>query len=544
MSLKSLPIPPIPEEIVRVAHAVFPRGNVFIQVRETLGAIYTDEAFADLFPTHGQPAFAPWRLALVTVFQFMEGLTDRQAADAVRDRLTWKYALSLELCDPGFDHTVLSEFRSRLVEGNAEQRLLDLLLERCREGGWLKAGGRQRTDSTHVLAKIRALNRTLCVAQTMVSVLNVLSEVAPEWVRAHVPSEWVERYGERLEHERLPKADEERKQYANQVGTDGWSLLAALDAIATPDWMKTLPAITTLRTMWEQQFEPLDHGGRWRLEPALPAAQLITSPYDLDARNGKKRTTFWVGYKVHFTQTCDEDAPSLITHVKTTQAPLSDEGVVSAIHADLAEKELLPEQHLVDAGYVTATNLEKTQSYYGVDLVGPTLKTHWYQAETGYDLTHFCIDWEAERVTCPQGRISSSWTPVQDAGKPLIKVKFSQSDCKVCPSRTSCTGTTRRTLTLHPKEQMQALLAARERESTPAFKDTYRHRAGIEGTHSQGVRAMGLRRSRYIGLRKTHLGHVAVATAITLIQLMSWLRGEVPEQTRTSAFKRVMKQAA
>src|SRR6266550_2615219 len=156
MSLKSLPIPPVPEEIARVAHAVFPRGNVFMQVRDALGTIYTDEAFADLFPTHGQPAFAPWRLALVTIFQFMEGLTDRQAADAVRDRLAWKYALSLELCDAGFDHTVLSEFRARLVEGKAEQRLLDLLLERCREGGWLKAHGRQRTDSTHVLAKIRS----------------------------------------------------------------------------------------------------------------------------------------------------------------------------------------------------------------------------------------------------------------------------------------------------------------------------------------------------------------------------------------------------
>src|SRR5713101_1094576 len=190
MSLKFLPIPPVPEELARVAHAVFPRGNVFMQVRDTLGAIYTDEAFADLFPTHGQPALAPWRLALVTVFQCMEHLTDRQAAEAVRDRLAWKYALGLELTDPGFDHTVLSEFRSRLVEGNAEQRLLDLLLERCREGGWLKAGGRQRTDSTHVLAKVRALNRTLCVAQTMVYVLNVLSEVAPEWVRAYVPTEW------------------------------------------------------------------------------------------------------------------------------------------------------------------------------------------------------------------------------------------------------------------------------------------------------------------------------------------------------------------
>jgi transposase len=324
------------------------------------------------------------------------------------------------------------------------------------------AHGRQRTDSTHVLAKIRALNRTLCVAQTMVYVLNVLSEVAPDWVLAHVSVEWVERYGKRLEHERLPKEEEERKQYANQVGADGWMLLDALDAPATPDWMKTLPAIITLRTMWEQQFEPREQGGRWRQEPALPATQLINSPYDLDARNGKKRTTFWLGYKVHFTQTCDEDAPQLITHVETTPAPLSDEGVLSAIHADLAEKELLPDHHLVDSGYVTVANLVKTQSGYGVDLVGPTLKTHCYQAETGYDLTHFCIGWEAKTVTCPQGRTSSIWTPVQDAGKSLIKVKFSQSDCKVCPSRVSCTGTTRRSMTLHPKEQMQALFAARK----------------------------------------------------------------------------------
>jgi len=251
-----------------------------------------------------------------------------------------------------------------------------------------------------------------------------------------------------------------------------------------------------------------------------------------------------VGYKVHFSQTCDEDAPQLITHVETTPAPISDERVLSTIHDDLAEKDLLPDHHLVDAGYVTSANLVKTQSDYGVDLVGPTLKMHWYQAETGYDLTHFPIDWKAETVTCPQGRISSSWTPVEDSGKSLIKVKFSQSDCKVCPSRTSCTGTTRLSLTLHPREQMQALFAARQRESTDAFKETYRHRAGIEGTHSQAVRTMGLRRSRYIGLRKTHLGHVAVAAAVTLIQLMSWLRGEAPEQTRTSAFKEVMKQAA
>jgi hypothetical protein len=250
-----------------------------------------------------------------------------------------------------------------------------------------------------------------------------------------------------------------------------------------------------------------------------------------------------VGYKVHFSQTCDEDAPQLVTHVETTPAPLPDAGSLSDIHTDLAKKELLPDQHLVDAGYVTVATLVKTASDYGVDLVGPTLKTHWYQAETGHDLTHFSLDWDTETVTCPQGRTSSSWTPAQDAGQPRIKVKFSQSDCKICPDQMACTGTTRRTLTLHPKEAMQALFAARQRESTEIFKETYRHRAGIEGTHSQAVRVLGLRRSPYIGLRRTHLSHVAVAAAINTIQLMSWLRGETPEQTRTSAFKQVMKQA-
>jgi transposase len=152
------------------------------------------------------------------------------------------------------------------------------------------------TFSTHILAKIRSLSRTLRVAQTMVYVLNVLSEVAPDWVRAHVPAEWVERYGERLEEERLPKEEQERTQYATQVGADGWLLLDALQAPCVPDWMKTLPAVTTLRTMWEQQFEAREQGGHWRKEPVLPATQLIASPYDLDARNGKKRSTLqsWV----------------------------------------------------------------------------------------------------------------------------------------------------------------------------------------------------------------------------------------------------------
>ncbi len=167
MSLKPQELGPIPEETARVARAAYPKGNVFMRMRDELGVIYQDEVFAPLFSHTGQPAEAPWRLALVTVMQFAEGLSDRQAADAVRGRIDFKYALGLELTDPGFDHTVLSEFRARLVAGNAEQFLLDAMLTLFKERGWLKARGTQRTDSTHVLAKIRALNRVLCVGETL-----------------------------------------------------------------------------------------------------------------------------------------------------------------------------------------------------------------------------------------------------------------------------------------------------------------------------------------------------------------------------------------
>ena len=157
MSMHPQPIPAIPEETVRIAHAVLPKGNVWMQMRDELGTLYEDHDFQDLFMSRGQPAETPWRRALVTIMQYGEGLTDRQAADAVRTRIDWKYVLSLELTDPGFDFSILSEFRSRLLAHEAERRLFDLLLEQCRVHGWIKARGQQRTDSTHVLAAVRTL---------------------------------------------------------------------------------------------------------------------------------------------------------------------------------------------------------------------------------------------------------------------------------------------------------------------------------------------------------------------------------------------------
>ena len=144
MSMYPQKMGPIPAETMRVAQAAYPKGELSMRLRDELGGLSQDEQFRALFPSRGQPAQAPWRLAIVLVLQYVEGLTDRQAAECVRGRIDWKYALGLELSDPGFDASVLTEFRERLVAGQAETLLLDVLLSRCKQRGWLKAGGQQR----------------------------------------------------------------------------------------------------------------------------------------------------------------------------------------------------------------------------------------------------------------------------------------------------------------------------------------------------------------------------------------------------------------
>lgn len=544
MSLLSQPLPPIPEDTARVAHAAFPRGNTYLLLRDELGTLFADEDFARLYPARGQPAEAPWRLALVTIFQFLENLSDRRAAEAVRGRIDWKYALGLDLTDPGFDSTVLGEFRARLIAGSHEQRLLDALLDRCRERNWLKARGRQRTDSTHVLARVRAVQRLECAGEALRHALNTLAVVAPDWLSRSTPAEWVDRYGPRCDSFRFPAGADERRRYAEQVGRDGHALLAAALA-AGPPWLRTLPAVQTLRRVWVQQFL-VDAGRiRWRTEDDgfPPAAVFISSPYDTEARYAKKGSTSWVGYKVHLTETCDDETPHLITHVVTTPAPIADGEATPHVHRALQSKGLLPGKHIVDTGYVDAELLVASRDEYGVDLVGPTRPDYKWQAKAGngFAAGAFRIDWDSQHATCPAGRTSTSWTPAVDRGhNRVIKVKFSTADCRSCPSRMECTKAPRRTITIRPREQYIALQMARSREETEAFDTEYARRAGIEGTISEGVRSHGLRRSRYVGEAKTHLQHVAAAVAMNIIRISNWLLERGRAGTRQSAYERLM----
>jgi transposase len=551
MSLKPQAIEEVPEETRRVAEAAFPKGNRYMRMRDELGTFYHDEDFEDLFPQQGQHAYSPWRLALISVMQFAENLSDRQAADAVRGRIDWKYALSLELTDCGFDHSVLSEFRDRLVGGGKERELLDKMLEVFREQGLLKTRGKQRTDSTHVLASVRSLSRIETVGETLRAALNSLAAVAEDWLVEIAPKEWYERYEKRFEGDRLPKSKEEHKQLGETIGQDGMLLLESIDAENTLDWLSKIPAVETLRWVWIHQYVSVDGKLRMREANELPPSSIrYESPYDPEAHYSEKGSTRWTGYKVHMTENCDDDAPHVICHVETTIASQPDVSTTESIHESLAEKELLPEEHLVDGGYVDAQLLVSSQKEYDIELVGPVRSTKHWQAkkETGYAIDDFEINWQEKSVRCPAGQTARDWRPHLDPnGTPVIRVRFRRSVCGACEVRSLCTRAVKdgRCLSLRGSQaEHEKHREVKHQQETPQWRKRYAKRAGVEGTISQGVRSFGLRQARYVGLAKTHLQNVLTAAAINIVRVDDWLTGKPLARTRVSRFTRIQPQAA
>jgi transposase len=301
MSLRPDPLPPIPDVTAAAVRAAVPKGNLYVDLRAEFGTLSTAQLFADLSPPEGRPVeVAPGRLALVVVMQYLEGLTDRQAADAVRRCMDWKYVRSLDLHDPGFDCTRLHAFRQRFVAHEAGQRFLDAFLATCKARGWIKARGTQRTDSTHGLAAIRTLHRVAGVLEAMHYALNQLSAADPAWVQQHVPLDWYTRYGLRADQMRLPKDASQREALARQIGADGYQLLDRVWATENTPYFRPLPALEALRQIWVQQYYRCTVPGlaevRWRTtEEHPPAAVRLTSPSELEARSCTKRDTQWVG---------------------------------------------------------------------------------------------------------------------------------------------------------------------------------------------------------------------------------------------------------
>jgi len=568
---------PEPDPLIAAAIAAKYQGRrprpLAVLVRDRLGQWLDDEDFAVAFGVRGRPGWSPSRLALVTVLQRAESLTDRQAAEAVRTRIDWQYLLGLAWDDPGFDHTVLAEFRARVSEAGLEQAALDALLARLAADGLVKAGGKQRTDSTHVVAAVAALNRLELAGESVRAVLEALAAACPDWLeqRICVP-DFTRRYAIPVTSWRAPLSEAKRGELAVAYARDGYALLEAVYDGSSPGWLREIPAVEVLRRVLLQNYTRTVTGGgrevirRREKEPegdGLPPGHLrIASPYDTDARWGVKRDAFWLGYKLHVSETCDDAPPcdcgaaggghdgdceratfpNLITNAATTDATVPDIQMTGVIHGGLAGRGLAPGRHYLDSGYLSAAVVVAALATWGIALIGPLLADTSAQARAGhgYARADFTVDYDTRTVTCPQGKTSSSWTPCTQRGQAAAVATFSAGDCGPCPARSRCTtsGKRRRQLTVPPRDLAEAQAAARAAEKTIPFQADYARRAGVEGTMHQAA-AHGARRARYRGLQKTRLDHAYMAVALNLLRLEAFWTGTPLDRQRTSHLARL-----
>lgn len=510
-----------------------------ILLREALGQVFDDARFAGWFDGVGRPGTPPGLLAMVCVLQFMENLTDRAAADAVRSRLDWKFCLGLELEDTGFDFSVLSEFRDRLeVDGRADE-LFAVMLECLQGRGLVRRGGRVRTDATHVLAAVRLLNRMELAGESVRAALEQLAAQAGDWLGPRIAAGWDLRYGRRAEAGRLPAGEGERVAWAEQTGRDGQALLEAVDGEpAQGPWghLRELGAVRVLREVWRQQYRHDQREDRlvWRSREWLqPGSERILSPYDVDSRWSCKRAVEWQGFKLHVSEACDQDLPHLVLAVRTTAATLNDHEALDDVHQDLAGRDLAPELHFVDGGY-SGVELIAQALEQGITLIGPVgLDNSWQaRAKQGYDRDSFHIQWDQQRAVCPQGRTGKLWINADGSG---AKAQFARQDCGACPAKALCTGSRAgRALALPARDQHELQLRLRKEQQGKAWQTLYNTRAGVEGCISRAVRSHGARRTRYRGIERTHVQHVLTACAMNAAVAADWhARGNNPARPRS-----------
>ncbi|MFD1662341.1 IS1182 family transposase [Streptomyces caeni] len=540
MSVRPRPGEHVPSLTAQVARASNPSGTTAMWVRDRLDGLWRDEDFRAWYPRDDRPGLSPAQLATVSVLQFLYNLSDRQAAEAVRCRIDFKYALALPLDNPGFHHSVLSDFRDRLAEGDRAGLLLDLALERLRDAGLVKERGRQRTDSTHILAAVRDLTRRELVTEAMRAALEELARTAPQVLAELVIEEWGERYGRPV---RLGKNPTHPKTRINRTGADAHLLLMHLHQRRPAS--RPGPQVKALREVFVQNYL-IDERDRirWRTPEGgglPPSGTTIVSPYDLQARYSRRgHATRWKGYLTHITETCDGDGINVITDVATTEATGSDAHALPGIHHRLTRRRLLPAEHLIDSGYTTLVHQEHAAREHQVALVGPVgvNPTRQHRDQGGFSRDDFLIDFERRQVTCPQGQTSRSWygpyPTSSPQAAPLIVVKFTKSQCGPCPARTRCTGSraASRSVGFPLKDLLDLQRRTRAEQDSPSRRRIYAVRSGIEGTINEFAHGHEMRRCRYRGLDKTHVQHVLTAIAVNIERLCDQLPPEAPRPPR------------
>ncbi len=342
----------MPADIAAVGQQLLPVTNLYRIIGDQLADLVRDADFADLYDTRGRHALSPALLALVTVFQFLEDVPDREAAEAVVVRLDWKYALHLPLTYAGFDYTCLCYFRTRLRAHHREAQVFDTILTKVQALGLLKKRGKQRTASIAVRGAVRRLSQLETATETLRLAVRALPGADPLWTEREVPASFQEHYGGLRPDYRLTK--EEQAALVLEVGRDSFWLLERVEATGTAAVrVRGLEAIATLRAVWAQRFTRDAATGTVTVrEDPVACTERIVTPHDVGVRAGEKRGKTWHGEKVHVTETAEADGPHFITDVTTGNASGGDAEMLPEVRGHLAERDLTPGEQYVDSSYI------------------------------------------------------------------------------------------------------------------------------------------------------------------------------------------------
>jgi hypothetical protein len=502
----------MPADIASLGQRLLAPDDPYRVLGDRLADLVDDAAFADLYEERGRAAIPPSVLALVTLFQFIEDVPDREAARLVVLRLDWKYALHLALDDPGFNYSCLSYFRQRLLAHDQERLVFDDLLRTIKRLGFVKKGGKQRTDSLAVLGAVAELSVLETVWETLRLAVRALREADAAWVEQTVPASLVGAYLERRSDYRLSAV--EREAALLQVGQDGFWLLDHLASTA-PAALRSLAAVVVLQTVWEQRYERVT--GRTQVrQTGVPCTERILTPHDPGVRAGEKRGKGWQGDKVHVTETAEPDQDNFLTDVLTVPAPSGDAEALPQIRTHLAAPDLSPGEQYVDSGYISGQQLAQSEEA-GIALIGPPLHD---TSRAEFKIADFQIDREARQATCPAGQVSVKWSRrTERDGSQAINIQFAAAACAACPLRERCTASTGGR-SLHLSEHYERLQARRAEARTPAFRAKMRARPAIEATLSELVRSHGLRQHRYRGDAKRSMENLCKGAACNLKRLL------------------------
>jgi len=527
MCLKPQPPRPIPPDTKAMVGRMLDEATVYRFVGDVLFERFHDQDFADLYPKTGQPALSPVLLCFVLIFKALERCSNRQAAINVHFRQDWKYALHLPLDYPGFDPSVLVEFRQRLLDNGVEARIFNAIFKELRELGFYKPRGIQRTDSTPIYTHFRTLHRIELMVETLRRAVFALLDEDPDWARATIPGVWEERYRQRCKSERLK--EDERQALAVTAGDDGQWLLDRLNK-DDAEHLRELDAIETLRDVWTRHYikDETDGHLRWNEAGERGGSDVIETPHDPETRWSTKRKQDWIGYKLQVTETDDEGYPHLITDIAITPAPESDMAALEEIRKRQQAQDTLPSERYVDSGYVSGELLKDGRSN-GEELVGPIRTTVTAQSKLPNGLTHkdFQIDLVSGQVICPAG----IEVFITNSGDDSRQATFPAAMCQTCPLKERCCTGKKEGRSLRFGPHYQETQELRRRQQTERFKVNYgAHRGGVEGCLSALIRGQGLRVTRHAGCRNNHLHALFAGAAVNLARCAAFRGGYVPKK--------------